>query len=142
MCLTKTGTGTIALNLSEAPRRRRSTTRLSAIGRMAPSSIPSSNFSIISDNERDDDELTSAPTKVVVEREYHDHAYERDQCGENGEGSKRRGPRGGVAHPFPEKLHIMLEAVAKDGLEHIVSWHPHGRSFAVHKPKEFVAQIM
>lgn len=31
----------------------------------------------------------------------------------------------------------MLESVAVEGLDHIVSWQPHGRSFIVHKPKEF-----
>lgn len=52
---------------------------------------------------------------------------------------KRRGPRGGVAQPFPEKLHLMLSTVDRDD---IVSWQPHGRCFAVHKPKEFVSEIM
>jgi hypothetical protein len=53
--------------------------------------------------------------------------------------SKRRGPRGGVAQPFPEKLFLMLETVDRDD---VVSWQPHGRCFIVHKPKEFVSEIM
>jgi len=36
----------------------------------------------------------------------------------------------------------MLDDVTKDDKEHIVSWQPHGRSFTVHKPKEFVEKIM
>jgi len=54
----------------------------------------------------------------------------------------RRGPRGGVAVPFPEKLHYMLTKVHDDELTHIVSWQPHGRCFVVHKAKEFVADVM
>ena len=49
---------------------------------------------------------------------------------------------GGVAVPFPLKLHQMLDDVDKDGLSHIVSWQPHGRCFVVHLPKVFVAKIM
>ena len=32
----------------------------------------------------------------------------------------------------------MLDGVKAEGLDHIVSWQPHGRCFVVHKPKEFV----
>jgi len=49
--------------------------------------------------------------------------------------------RGGVVTPFPWKLHDMLENVDEEGYAHIVSWQPHGRCFAVHKPKEFVALV-
>jgi hypothetical protein len=55
---------------------------------------------------------------------------------------KRRGHRGGVAVPFPEKLHYMLSRMDPEGSEDIVTWQPHGRCFIVHKPKEFVEQIM
>jgi HSF-type DNA-binding len=55
---------------------------------------------------------------------------------------KRKGPRGGVVVPFPVKLYAMLEGTQKENLEHIVSWQPHGRSFIVHKPSEFVNDIM
>jgi len=50
--------------------------------------------------------------------------------------------RGGVTTPFPEKLHHMLNRMDVDGTNSIVSWQPHGRAFAVHKPKEFVQEIM
>lgn len=50
--------------------------------------------------------------------------------------------RGGVATPFPWKLHEMLEDAAKEGNESIVSWQSHGYSFLVHKPKLFVEKIM
>jgi hypothetical protein len=50
--------------------------------------------------------------------------------------------KGGVAVPFPWKVHKMLVAVVEEGLEDVVSWQPHGRSFTVHKPKIFVEKIM
>lgn len=54
----------------------------------------------------------------------------------------RRGPRGGVVTPFPEKLHQLLENVDKEGYADIISWQPHGRCFIMHKPKEFVKVLM
>lgn len=45
--------------------------------------------------------------------------------------------KGGVAIPFPWRLHEMLKATAEEGLQDIVSWAPHGRAFTVHKRKEF-----
>lgn len=56
--------------------------------------------------------------------------------------AKRKGPRGGVQTPFPTRLFEMLEASQKEGLEHIVSWQPHGRSFIVRKPTLFEAKIL
>ena len=46
---------------------------------------------------------------------------------------------GGVAQPFPEKLHAMLNA--EDDLS-VVSWLPHGRAFIVRKPAPFTDNIM
>ncbi len=40
---------------------------------------------------------------------------------------------------FPYRLYEMLQLVERDGLDHIVSWQPHGRCFVVHKPEEFTA---
>ena len=53
-----------------------------------------------------------------------------------------RRTRGGVTEPFPEKLHRMLEEVAKEGNSEIVSFYSHGRAFAVHDMDRFVAEIM
>lgn len=50
--------------------------------------------------------------------------------------------RGGVKTPFPVRLHNMLSGVEAQGLTHIVSWQPHGRSFLVHKSQEFTDHIM
>lgn len=43
---------------------------------------------------------------------------------------------------FPEKLYFMLEDVANDGLDHIVSWQPHGRCFLVHEQERFVKDML
>lgn len=57
-------------------------------------------------------------------------------------GPIKRKAKGGVLIPFPVKLHGMLDNIEADGLSNVVSWSPHGRCFCVHKPKEFVNQIM
>ena len=65
---------------------------------------------------------------------------EAEDCHQDEDDSrKRRGPRGGVAQPFPEKLHLMLSSVDRDD---IVSWQPHGRCFVVHNAKAFVTLVM
>lgn len=51
----------------------------------------------------------------------------------------RKGPRGGVAKPFPVKLHQLLE---RKELCEIISWQPHGRCFILRKPKEFLEIVM
>jgi HSF-type DNA-binding len=39
---------------------------------------------------------------------------------------------------FPEKLHYMLRQLEKEGLQHVVRWNPHGRSFIVGDKAEFL----
>jgi hypothetical protein len=43
---------------------------------------------------------------------------------------------------FPFKLYRMLADAEAENKEDIVSFLDHGRSFAIHKPREFVAEIM
>ena len=43
---------------------------------------------------------------------------------------------------FPVRLHFMLGDMEADGLDHIVSWQPHGRCFIVHKPNDFAEKIL
>eukprot|EP00978_Attheya_sp_CCMP212_P019268 scaffold53803_cov52-Attheya_sp.AAC.2 len=50
--------------------------------------------------------------------------------------------RGGVTEPFPEKMHRMLEHAEMVGKADVVSFFPHGRAFAIHKPRRFVTEIM
>jgi hypothetical protein len=44
--------------------------------------------------------------------------------------------------PFPLKLYRMLEEAENQGNEHIVSWHPDGRSFHVHNAETFVEVVL
>lgn len=78
---------------------------------------------------------------------YHDYSNVQDEDLEKvvnqplSKGSKktRRGPRGGVATPFPVKLHQLLE---EDAYPDIISWQPHGRSFILRDPQAFLAKVM
>lgn len=85
--------------------------------------------------------------KHYVEHNYHDHSHDLlsdSATDDDNEHHKSGRPcnRGGVSIPFPEKLHYMLDQMDMEGTKHIVNWQPHGRCFVVHKPKEFVEQIM
>lgn len=94
--------------------------------------------------------------KHYVQHNYHDHSRDPIVLGEQVQtpeadvasekptsaAHKRRGHRGGVSTPFPEKLHEMLTALDAEGDTSIVSWQPHGRCFVVHDPKHFVEDVM
>jgi len=56
--------------------------------------------------------------------------------------ANRRGPRGGVVVPFPERLYDMLRDADPLGFDDVVSWQPHGRCFIIHDPKRFVDDVM
>jgi HSF-type DNA-binding len=43
---------------------------------------------------------------------------------------------------FPEQLHHALTEMAKEGLDHIASWQPHGRCFKIHNPQAFVQTVL
>jgi hypothetical protein len=43
---------------------------------------------------------------------------------------------------FPLKLHETLTQIDKDGYDDIIGWLPHGRSFKIHKQKEFTDIIL
>jgi hypothetical protein len=43
---------------------------------------------------------------------------------------------------FPSRLHRMLESAEKNRLDHIASWLPCGRAFAIHDRKEFFKMVM
>jgi len=77
--------------------------------------------------------ITKKQTRhITVVHDYHDHANDR-----SADYIVYHPARGGVTTPFPIKLHEMLLSTVEEGMEHIVSWQPHGRCFLVHKPKEF-----
>lgn len=72
-------------------------------------------------------------TIAIVQHNYHDYSEENEADHRH----RNQKSRGGVAIPFPLKLHDMLEKAMNEGYGDIVSWQPHGRSFVVHKPQEF-----
>jgi hypothetical protein len=78
-----------------------------------------------------------------VEHNYHDHAGDVDDRNMSMSDflQEHRG-RGGNTTPFASKLHQVLDQVEQDGLSHVISWQPHGRCFVIHKPKEFVEEVM
>jgi hypothetical protein len=85
--------------------------------------------------------------KVV--HNYHDYANEAEKAEESmgdlqqhteehtQSSSTNRGEQN-----FPVKLHYMLNELEKDGMDDIVSWQPHGRSFLVHKQMQFVEKVL
>jgi hypothetical protein len=85
--------------------------------------------------------------RTFVEHSYHDHYHDPletlpQECFSEIQVKRQRGPRGGVAVAFPEKLHDMLSRMDEEGTNNIISWQPHGRCFLIHKKKEFVNQVM
>jgi hypothetical protein len=56
--------------------------------------------------------------------------------------SRVKKTRGGVTEPFPERLHRLLKEIQNDGNGDVISFLPHGRAFAIHKPDRFVSEIM
>lgn len=75
---------------------------------------------------------------LAIQHHYHDHAADPTID----PSLVKHKAKGGVIVPFPVKLHDMLQQIENDGHAHVVSWQPHGRCFAVHKPKEFVNHVM
>mmetsp|Transcript_27296 Transcript_27296/g.42405 ORF Transcript_27296/g.42405 Transcript_27296/m.42405 type:complete len:453 (+) Transcript_27296:151-1509(+) len=83
-------------------------------------------------------------TRHYVQHNYHDHAQDDLEDVQH----KLQKPPKGTKEPFPMKLHKMLTFVDDNScssnsfLKDVVSWMPHGRSFCVHKPADFVEKIM
>lgn len=63
-----------------------------------------------------------------------------DMTGMSALGDRRRKGRTGT---FPQKLHQMLSDLERqEGGAEIASFLPHGRAFAIHKPRDFVKHVM
>jgi cytochrome c553 len=96
--------------------------------------------------------------KLVVVHNYHDHLNDPQQEMQINHSKNQIPERDSGSHPpfkktsidsapndhlsFPEKLHYMLHRMEKEGLQHVVCWKPHGRSFAVGDKKEFLENIV
>jgi hypothetical protein len=76
------------------------------------------------------------PDEKTVMHIYHDYASEAEKV----PGSTEEPNHG--EHNFPVKLHFMLSELETDGMDGVVSWQPHGRSFLVHKQTRFVEKIL
>jgi hypothetical protein len=83
---------------------------------------------------------TSRATKDSRDRKGVPHVY-RDYSNDPDFVTVVRKKTGGVATPFPEKLHHMLDIESKEHPS-AVSWLPHGRAFLVRDPHEFTDFIM
>lgn len=77
---------------------------------------------------------------LIIHHDYHDHATSPPLPVDAS--TIKRPAKGGVVTPFPVKLHLMLNLIEKDGLDHIVGWQPHGRAFIVRDIKRFTSDIM
>ena len=47
-----------------------------------------------------------------------------------------------ISHPFPSKMHDMLQYAEASGLEDVISWQPDGTAFKVHNPDALVNIIL
>jgi hypothetical protein len=76
-----------------------------------------------------------------IEHNYHDYAAVTEVPMQV---APRTEPKasGGVSNPFPVVLHKLLSQADQMGFSDVISWQPHGRSFLIHQPKEFVRDIV
>jgi HSF-type DNA-binding len=82
-------------------------------------------------------------SRIVVQHDYHDHCEDAAYNAYPGLLNElKHSHSGGVAMPFPIKLHEMLQSIENDGVDDIVSWQPHGRCFVVHKSAHFKKEIL
>jgi HSF-type DNA-binding len=87
---------------------------------------------------KEDDE--AGPEKV--QHSYHDHANDEEeessvQCHLLELSLYRPADQN-----FTARLHRLLSNADKEGISHIISWQPHGRSFLVHNKQQFEQQVM
>eukprot|EP00977_Amphora_coffeiformis_P021546 scaffold9455_cov163-Amphora_coffeaeformis.AAC.5 len=79
--------------------------------------------------------------RLFVRHEYHDFSRATPSAGEEylvRPDAPLRTPNAA----FPLKLHETLAVIERDGLDHVIGWMPHGRSFKIHKHQEFVDDIL
>jgi hypothetical protein len=79
--------------------------------------------------------------RLFVQHEYHDFSQATPSVGEEflmRSDAPLRTPNAA----FPLKLHETLTGIEQDGLDDIIGWMSHGRSFKIHKQAEFVNEIL
>lgn len=94
----------------------------------------------MSRNRRPPGKTAKLHTRHYVVHNYRDHSADTEETAGCTDAPKCR--RGGVTTPFPLRLHQVLDQVETDGYADIISWKPHGRCFVIHKPKQFVEEVM
>lgn len=90
-----------------------------------------------------EEEAGQCEEKVV--HDYHDYANEVEKVDANTKDKRYPSEYTQPIHGeenFPVKLHYMLTELETDGMEDIISWQPHGRSFLVHKQLRFVERVL
>lgn len=90
-------------------------------------------------NVKDPNSTLKGHKRSFVEHHYHDLSQEPETNDDEAPASKNRG---GITTPFPMQLYEMLQHADIRGFDNIVAWQPHGRSFLVHDPQRFVAEVM
>lgn len=85
---------------------------------------------------------TKKNQRLFVQHNYKDHSHEVPETAEELALVRPGAPERTVSAAFPLKLHEILSDIERDGLEDIVGWLPHGRSFKIHNQKEFVDKIL
>lgn len=80
----------------------------------------------------------------MLDDSYHDHAHETEEESNGGQPLVPVKIKNGTnsEQNFPVKLHYVLSDLAKDGLDYIVSWQPHGRCFIVHDQNKFATDVL
>lgn len=76
-----------------------------------------------------------------VKHDYHDYARVME-VSSHVEMEIAAKASGGVNNPFPTILHKMLSESEAMRFSHLISWQSHGRSFLIHKPREFVRDVV
>jgi hypothetical protein len=80
--------------------------------------------------------------RLFVRHTYRDHSSEIPAIPEEMELMSHKAPLRTPNAAFPLKLHEILSLIESDGHDDIIGWLPHGRSFKIHKHKEFVETIL
>ena len=81
--------------------------------------------------------------RQFVKHSYNDRSNDLvENLTESDENTLRLYREDSVGGTFPIKLQIILKVIEKLGQQHIISWLPHGRSFMIHRPREFEQEIM
>lgn len=79
---------------------------------------------------------------VRVMHDYSDHANSSLDCLGESDNCSETGCNPSLRQLFPVKLHQLLSLPPEVVDPSIISWAPHGRSFSVHKPVEFMRTLM